>query len=168
MKILVAYYSNTGNTEKVAKAIADALASEESKLLPVKDVDPSTLGSYDLVILGSGIYASKVHASITKMMKAVESFPPKFAFFCTHASENMYQDGFKAVFRLIKNTDSSIIGEFDCMGENLGIPKEQTQKMLESLPLEQRKKAEEHQEKLKGRPNEEDLENAKEFAKTLI
>ncbi len=168
MKILVAYYSNTGNTERVAKAIADALASEELELLLVKDVNPSTLGSYDLVILGSGIYASKVHVSITKMMKAVESFPPKFAFFCTHASDNMYQDGFKAVMRVIKKTDSSIVGEFDCMGENLGMPKEQQLKMLEGLPPEQRKKAEDHQKKLKGRPNEEDLENAKKFARTLI
>ena len=168
MKILIAYYSNTGNTEKVAKAIADALASEELKLLPVKDVDPSTLSSYDLVILGSGIYASKVHITIPKMMKAVDSYPPKFAFFCTHASENMYQDGFKAVATLIKKTDSSIVGGFDCMGENLGMPKEQQLKMLESLPPEPRKKAEEHQERLKGRPNEEDLENAKKFAKTLI
>ena len=168
MKILIAYYSNTGNTEKVAKAIADALASEELKLLPVKDVDPSTLSSYDLVILGSGIYASKVHITIPKMMKAVDSYPPKFAFFCTHASENMYQDGFKAVATLIKKTDSSIVGGFDCMGENLGMPKEAQEKMIANIPPEKQEQARKFNEALKGRPNAEDLESAKEYAKSII
>ena len=40
--------------------------------------------------------------------------------------------------------------------------------MVERLPPEQRKQAEEHQKRLKSHPNEEDLENAKEFAQSLI
>ncbi len=40
--------------------------------------------------------------------------------------------------------------------------------MMERLPEDKRKEAEEHQQWLKGRPNEEDLQNAKIFAQSAI
>ncbi|KKK40816.1 hypothetical protein LCGC14_0690350 [marine sediment metagenome] len=60
------------------------------------------------------------------------------------------------------------MGNWDCMGENIGIPEVTRQAMLERLPSEQRKQAEEHQKRLKGHPNEEDLENAKKFAQSIL
>ena len=58
MKILIAYHSDTGNTEKVGNAIKETLAGEGQDVtaMAAKEADPSTLGSYDLVVLGSGIY----------------------------------------------------------------------------------------------------------------
>ena len=40
--------------------------------------------------------------------------------------------------------------------------------MIDKLAPEKRKEAEEHQKRLKGRPNEEDLENAKKFAQFIF
>jgi hypothetical protein len=54
------------------------------------------------------------------------------------------------------------------MGDNIGVPEVTRKAMLDRLPPEQRKKAEEHQQRLKGHPDEEDLENAKEFAQLII
>jgi flavodoxin I len=54
MEALVAYDSFYGNTEKIARAIADALApSGEVKVLRAGEVNPSGLKSIDLLIVGS-------------------------------------------------------------------------------------------------------------------
>ena len=168
MKILVSYFSNTGNTEKVAKSIAEGLEGEDVELLKVEDTDPSSLKNYDLVVLGSGIYAGKVHKKVADLMKKVTEYPPKFAFFNTHQSPTAYQKAFRRITKSIEESGSQVIGEFDCVGENLGMPKETTLKMLERLPEEERKKQEAYLESTAGRPNAQDLENAKAFGKSLI
>ncbi len=168
MKILILYFSNTGNTKKVAKSMAKGLASEEIDLLKVQDTFPDSLKLYDLILLGSGIYAGKVSKNILTFIKDADELPKSFALFCTHASVDHYQDGFKMVKKNIKKAGSEIIAEWDCRGENIGIPEEQRKAMLDALPPEQRKQAEEDQERLKGHPNTEDLENAEKFARSLL
>jgi flavodoxin I len=54
MKALIVYDSVYGNTEKIARAIAGALApSGEVKVLRAGEVNPSELVSLDLLIVGS-------------------------------------------------------------------------------------------------------------------
>jgi len=168
LKILVTYYSQSGNTEKVARSILEGCADEETDLKPIDEVDPSGLKNYDLVFIGSGIYASRVHKSLSDLVNSAEELPINFVFFCTHASLESYQDGFKLVKRKLEKTASKIIDTFDCMGDNIGLPEATRKAMLDRLPPEQRKKAEEHQQRLKGHPDEEDLENAMNFAQSLI
>lgn len=168
MKILITYFSQSGNTEKIAKSICEGCQSQDVDIKPIKEVNPSTLNKYELIFLGSGIYASRVNKSLSDLIKSASALPSKFVLFCSHASLDSYQDGFKVVKRNIKETDVEIIGSWDCMGENLGIPEATRQMVLERLPPKQRKIAEEHQKKLKGRPNEEDLENAKKFAQSIL
>lgn len=168
LKILVTYYSQSGNTEKVAKSIFEGCRGEEIELKSIDKVDPLSLKNYDLVFLGSGIYASRVDKSLSKLVSLTEELPANFAFFCTHASLNSYQDGFKVVNRKLEKTTSKIIDIFDCMGDNIGVPEATRMAMLDRLPLEQRKKAEQHQQRLKGHPDHEDLENAENFAQLLI
>ena len=167
MKILVTYFSQSGNTEKVAQSIWEGCEGQEVQIKPIKEVDPTSLGDYDLIFLGSGIYASRVSKTLVDLIVAATELPPKFVFFNTHASKVAYQDGFKLVKEKI-GEDSEIIAEFDCCGDNIGIPEAMRNSMLDRLPPEKRKEAEEHQKWLKGRPNEEDLQNAKEFAQDLL
>lgn len=167
LKILVTYYSQTGNTEKIAKSIYDGCQGQDVEISPIKEVDPSNLGKYDLIFLGSGIYASRVNKALADLITAAPQLPPKFVFFNTHASKVAYQDGFKVVKQKMGEA-SEIIAEFDCCGESLGVPEAMQKSMLERLPEDKRKEAEEHQIWLKGRPNEEDLENAKKFAESII
>jgi len=169
LKILITYFSNTGNTEKIAKSMKDGLMDYDLDLIHVKDVDPTTLSSYDIVFLGSGVYASRIDKSILIMIKkAVPDLPAKLAYFCTHASLNLYQEPFKRINNIIKEHNCEIIGEFDCVGENLGIPLDTQLAMLERLPEDQREKAKKDRERINGRPNEMDLENAKNFAISLV
>jgi len=169
LKILITFFSNTGNTEKVANSLKDGLTDYDVDIIPVKDVEPKTLNSYDIVFLGSGVYASRIEKSVLTLIKeAGPNLPAKLAYFCTHASLKLYQEPFKQITNLIKDHNCEIIGEFDCVGENLGIPLDTQLAMLERLPEEPREKAKKDRENIKGRPNKTDLENAKIFAITLI
>ncbi len=169
LKILITYFTNTGNTEKVANSMKDGLTDHNVDILPGKDVNPNTLKSYDIVFLGSGVYASRIDKSaLTLIKKAGPDLPAKFVYFCTHASLKLYQEPFKRITTIIKEHDCEIIGEFDCVGENLGIPLDTQLAMSERLPEDQREKAKKDREKIKGRPNKADLENAKNFANSLL
>lgn len=167
LKILITYFTQSGNTKKLAESIFEGCLNEDTELKPIDEIDLQSLKNYDLVFLGSGIYASRVHKSLGKLINQDQELPTNFAFFCSHASLDSYQDGFKVVKRKIGES-SSIIAEFDCCGDNIGVPEAMRNAMLEKLPPEKRKEAEEHQKWLKGRPNEEDLENAKKFAQSII
>jgi len=56
-RILVAYTSKYGSTRKYAEWIAAALNTD---LLAAQKVDPRTLGQYDVVIYGGGLYAGGI------------------------------------------------------------------------------------------------------------
>ena len=168
MKILICYFSNTGNTEKIANSIAEGLETEDVELIKVGDADPSSLKDYDLVVLGSGIYGGKLNKKVIDFMKTVVEYPPNFAFFNTHQSATSYQKAFKRIRAKIEENQSKIIGEFDCIGENLGMPKETILGMLAKLPPEERKRQEAKLEETKGHPDSQDLANAKAFGKSLI
>ena len=57
-KVLVTYYSQSGNTQKMARLIADCLSSKgvQADLVPVQEVEIDSLPSYDGFIVGSPNY----------------------------------------------------------------------------------------------------------------
>ena len=52
MKALVTYYSETGNTEKLAKAIFDAIDQPGKEIKPISEV--SAVDNYDVIFCGLG------------------------------------------------------------------------------------------------------------------
>lgn len=70
MKILVIYYSRTGNTEKMAKIIAENLkkAGAETILKKVKDAKPADLQAADGIIIGSPTYYGGMAAEIKGLL----------------------------------------------------------------------------------------------------
>jgi len=105
---------------------------------------------------------------LTLVKKTVPDLPAKLAYFCTHASLKLYQEPFKRINNIAKEHNCEIVGKFDCVGENIGIPLDTQLAMLDKLPEDQREKAKKDMVKMKGRPNEMDLENAKTFAMSLV
>ena len=172
MKILVACFSTTGNTEKVAKAISEGITGHEVELLDVKGTDPISLGSYDLAFVGSGLFGFNVSRKLTTFVKKIPELPSKFAYFYTHGSpqQGAYPDCFKSVNKIIEKVNCEVVGTFDCCGENLvEKAEEQRQASRSKLPPEEKKKAEEDfQNLVKGHPDTQDLENAKKFAASIV
>ncbi len=58
LKALIGYYSKTGNTKMMAKAIARGIKKEglNVDLLPIQKVKPKDLLKYNLIIFGSPTY----------------------------------------------------------------------------------------------------------------
>lgn len=82
MKVLVTYYSQTGNTEKLARAIFEAIHFEK-ELLPIKDVKDSR--GYDIIFVGFPVQAHSVPAAVHPFFKNLPDKQP-IALFCTHGS----------------------------------------------------------------------------------
>ncbi len=172
MKILVAYFSTTGNTEKIAKAIKEGITGHEVDLISIKEADPNSIGVYDLVFIGSGLFAFNVSRKLPVFLKKISSLPPKFAYFYTHEApqQGAYPNCFKSVNTIIEKSNCEVLGTFDCFGENLvEKAKEQREAMMSRLSPEERKKSEEAWLNLvKAHPDAQDLENAKSFARSII
>jgi Flavodoxins len=78
MKTSIIYVSvHHGNTEKVAKEIAEVLNAD---LFKPTELDPNTLSEYDLIGFGSGIYLLKHHESLLNFVDKMDELKDKKAF----------------------------------------------------------------------------------------
>ena len=88
MKCIVVYYSQTGNTKKIAEAIHDGILAENSQcdLAAFRDVTAELLEGYDLVGIGTPVWGSCPTLSVVDFIgKLPESMAGKaFFYFCTH------------------------------------------------------------------------------------
>ena len=70
MKILVSYYSRTGNTKKMAEMIAKGIIDKDivCDLKEIEQVDVDELIGYEAVILGSPTYYGSMAAEMKKFI----------------------------------------------------------------------------------------------------
>jgi flavodoxin len=72
MKALIVYDSVYGNTEKIARAIAEAITpSNEVKVLRASEANPSELASTDLLIVGSPTHGGRPTPAIQDLLNKV-------------------------------------------------------------------------------------------------
>ena len=72
MKALIVYDSVYGNTEKIARAIAEAITpSGEVKVLGAGEANPSELESTDLLIVGSPTHGGRPTSAVQDLLKKV-------------------------------------------------------------------------------------------------
>ena len=69
-KILVIYYSQTGNTERMAESVAEGVKKEgvEVEAKSVETVKPDELLKFDGIIIGSPTYYGSMAAAIKKLL----------------------------------------------------------------------------------------------------
>ncbi len=143
--ILFSYHHK--NTEKVAQVISKAIGAE---IKSPSEVDPNGVTNYDLVGFGSGVYFGKLHKAVLEFADKIPQVTHKKAFifstsgrtgnmvkFHKQLKENLVAKGFEIVSEL------NVAG-FDTYG---------LLKISGGLN--------------KGRPNEDDLKQAEEFALNL-
>jgi len=72
MKALIVYDSVYGNTEKIARAVAEAITpAYEVKVLGVGEANPSELASADLLIVGSPTHAGRPTPAVQDLLNKV-------------------------------------------------------------------------------------------------
>ncbi len=113
MKPFVVYSTKTGNTRKVALAIADALGTEAHDAART-DVSEIPKGAF--VIAGSGVYGGKAGREI---MDFVQSLPDvkagKAATFETSGEGETPVAG-REIAGILKNRGYDVMGHFVCPG----------------------------------------------------
>ena len=87
MKVLIIYDSVYGNTEKIARAVAEAITPfGEVKVLRAGEVKPSELGSIDLLIVGSPTQGGKPTPAIQEFLSKIpENVYSKTLWLCRRA-----------------------------------------------------------------------------------
>jgi flavodoxin len=84
MKTIICYASKSGNTGKIAAAMATALNCAAVKITGEMKSAELDLQSYDLVFIGTGLYAGTPNEYIVKFLNSLNLKSPKiFAIFIT-------------------------------------------------------------------------------------
>jgi flavodoxin len=160
MNILVAYYSETGNTRKVAEAIFAGIRHTQKILLPIDQVDDP--GKYDLIFCG---FPVQHHSLPAKMTHFLQSIPQgkKLALFATHGSLRGGEKAIAAFYSALSLTGGrTILGTFGCRGQ---VQFQLLDQWMEKL--QDRAWALEAQS-ANGHPDTADLEDARAFALLML
>jgi flavodoxin I len=116
MKALIVYDSVYGNTEKIARAIAEAITpSGEVKVLQAGEANPSELESTDLLIVGSPTHAGRPTPAVQDLLNKVPKLPQgiKVAAFDTRSQTRLVMVfGYAAgrIARNLKKKGGNLIG----------------------------------------------------------
>ncbi len=145
MRTCIVYHSeHHGNTEKIAKSIAPVLGAT---LTASHQADPGSILEADLIGFGSGIYHGRFHQNITGL---VEQMPEQAGMPCfifsTTGSKRYSERAHESFSALLSEKGFKIIGEFSCLGFDTALSSEGINR---------------------GRPNEEDIRAAEDFAGKL-
>ncbi len=148
--ILIVFSYHHHNTEKIANVIAKVLGAQ---IKTPQQIDPEELQKYDLIGFGSGIYGAKHHKSLLDLTDRLPSVSNRTAFiFSTSAimGKSKVAEDHSALREKLRSKGYAIIDEFACKGFN-------TNSFLKYFGGMNR-----------GRPNDEDLKNAEDFAKKMM
>lgn len=161
MKTLIIYKSiHQNNTEKIAKRMAKVLNAD---LIGPEKFNFKQINKYDMIGLGSGIYGYKHHQTILDLADKLPDMKDKKVFvFSTSGMINKEQH--KDLKERLNKKKIKIVDEFFCKGfdknnnrENLNILEYLAIIFLQLIGGIN-----------KGRPNEDDLKKAEDFAKKII
>lgn len=159
MKALVTYFSKTGNTEKVARAIYEALPVDK-EIKPIQVLDSAA--GYDIVFCGFPVYVHSVPGKAQPFIKALGE-GQKVAFFSTHGSlrgGQLPKQAFENAIGLASK--AKVLGHFGCRGKV-------DPKIIELLIKQQENRAwAEEAQSADAHPDQADLEDARAFALSML
>ena len=168
MKIAIIYSSHTGNTERVASAIKNALNDQEIVYFGKIPKNLSDIRA-DLYFIGSwtdkGNSSSEIVQLIQKMKKV------KIAYFGTlgYGGDQRYYDQlFKRIQREM-DPSNQVLGYFFCQGKMPIQIRDKYIQLLTQNPEDANLKVSIHNfDEALSHPDEQDLEHAKDWANSVI
>lgn len=151
MKVLVIYKSiHHGNTKKVLDVMVKELRKKHVvKMLDSSKANEALVKKFDLVVFGSGIYASRHHVSLLKFVDKLSNHKGKKSVIVSTSGFPLKRFH-RALREKLINKGFKIVAEFNCKGWNTFGPF----KLFGGMN--------------KGRPNKEDFEKAKNFINTKV
>lgn len=170
MKVLVSYFSQSGNTAKIAQGIyEEAARANEADLKKLEDLGAGDFAGYDVVFIGSPLHSANLAAPVKEFLTNIQAGSgQKMAGFITHfapAYPNQDMAGFtEPIKAACKEKNIEYKGCFDCQGvlteslhepvkQKLGLSDEAWAGMVEQMT---------------GHPDEADVAKAKAFAGKVL
>ena len=145
MKTAICYYSrHHGNTLKVLQAMASV---GEIDLIDVTRTKSAQLADYDCVGFASGIYGFEFQKAVVEFAR--QQLPKGKSVFFVYTYGGAKGTGAKAMAEIAAEKGCTVLGEFSCKGFDTFGPF----KLVGGLA--------------KGRPNEGDLEKARQFFRNI-
>ncbi|MCX7974565.1 MAG: flavodoxin family protein [Candidatus Aminicenantes bacterium] len=112
-KILVTYFSLTGNTKKVAEAIFEAL-EKQKEILPLEEV--KKVDEYDLLFIGFPVHSHSVPYKVESFLRQLP-LGKKVALFSTHGSLTGSELSRQAIEHAVSIIpQAKVVGTFSCRG----------------------------------------------------
>jgi flavodoxin len=163
MKTLVAYFTQTGNTKKVAEVIYEEIPGEKD----IKALDKlEDLEGYDLIFYGFPIQAMSPAKDAGEFL-AAKGAGKKIVLFITHGAPEdaeRVKPWLENAREFVSKVGAELVGLFDCQGE---ASQEIVDFLLNSDNPEYQQYGREAAE-AKGLPDEARLERARAFANEMI
>ncbi len=137
MKPFVIYCTKTGNTKKVAEAMAGALGTKAHNVKGVKEVPEGAF-----LIAGSGVYAGKAGKGMLDFLEGIPEVRKGSAAVFETSGEGETVKAGEQMKRILENKRYTVRGSFVCPGQMFRLLR-------------------------RGYPKPENLEQARKFAKGL-
>ena len=160
MKTLVIYYSQSGNTEKLAQAIYAGLEATDNEIAQIDEAND--FAAYDLIFVGFPVHSSSVPSKVEECLKRIPE-GQMLAIFATHGSLRGGPLAISAFhYAITLAPKARVIGTFGCRGAVKA-------SLIEALMNKAEYKfwALEAQS-AEGHPDNADLEDGKQFAKLMF
>ena len=180
MKILVAYFTQTGNTEQIADAIhGEVLAKgHDADLKRIDELAPDRLNDYDLVFLGSPCHDTDLAKPVKRLLEKIATAPSfKLAGFVTHATytpeggdrqREVYEAWAggcpQSYERASRAKGIQWCGYFSCQG----VPSAPIEAFIHQEIVTDAEEWEVYVAEVRQHPNEADKEKAREFARGVL
>jgi len=141
-KIIVCRSGHHGNTDRIAQSMSSVF---DAIIMKPEEIDTGNISGCDIIGFGSGIYAGRYHKSVVSLVKNLPEGKGKkvFVFSTSGQGTEKYNDPLK---KLLSAKGYEIAGSFACRGYSAFGPL----KLFGGIN--------------KGRPDETDIEAARQFA----
>ena len=149
MKGVVVYYSASGNTRIIAKAIHSGMNKViETDIFSIKEISPRRMAAYDLIGIGSPVWFFRETANVKRFIHTMPKMDGKYCFmFCTHAEAPFWI--FASMASSLKKRGLTVIGWADWYGAS---------NIVAHMPCPS---------PTHGHPDEVDIREAEEFGKEI-
>jgi len=180
VRILITYFTQTNNTEKVAKGIYEELSAQghEVHLEKIEGINPDILDEYNLVFIGSACHDADLAQPVIQFLEGVSPSPPyKMAGFVTHST--MTEEGgtrerelydkwagkcIKTFNEVSQEKNIEFLGYFHCQGA----PTPEIANFIHQVILTDEDEWNKYIDEVNTHPDENDIQRAKEFAKNVL
>ncbi len=181
MNILIAYFSQTGNTEKIAKAIWEEVLFQgnDAHLKHIDEITTKEFYGYDLIFLGSACHDADLAQPVKRILDEITHLPAfSLAGFVTHAANLPVGGGEKQQaiyekwagrciqsFELVsQEKEINWCGYFSCQG----VPSPPIEEFIHREIVTDENEWEKYIANVSNRPNENDVNKVKDFARVVL